>query len=83
MSKTAYLSATFADMTDKPLADARAALVMPGEAAKTLHVTTKTLQRMAARGDIAAIILPSGHRRYRASDVEALAAAETTSAGAA
>ena len=50
---------------------------MPGSAARKLHVTTKTLQRMAARGDIAAIILPSGHRRYRASDVEALATTET------
>lgn len=46
----------------------------PGEAAESLYVTTKTLGRMAERGDIRAITLPSGHRRYSRDDVEALAA---------
>lgn len=61
-------------MTDKELPDTEETLVMPGAAAKKLHVTTKTLQRMAERGTIAAVILPSGHRRYRAADIAALTA---------
>lgn len=47
---------------------------MPGEAARLLHVTTKTLQRMADRHEIAAIVLPSGHRRYRLREIEAVRA---------
>lgn len=39
-----------------------------------LGVTTKTVSRMADSGRIHAITLPSGHRRYLAADVEALAA---------
>jgi predicted site-specific integrase-resolvase len=71
-------------MTDKELPNAEGTLLdMPGVAARKLHVTTKTLQRMAARGDIAAIILPSGHRRYRAADVDALANADRPSEAAA
>ena len=48
---------------------------MPSEAARMLHVTTKTLQRMAMRGKVAAVVLPSGHRRYLLAQIEALAAA--------
>ncbi len=59
-------------MTDKQLSDTTATLLTPGDAARMLHVTTKTLQRMAQRGDLAAVLLPSGHRRYRQADVEAL-----------
>ena len=44
--------------------------LMPGDAAKMLGVTTKTLGTM--RG-LTPIVLPSGHRRYRRSEVEALA----------
>lgn len=47
-------------------------LLTPKEAAQMLHVATRTLQRMADRGDVRAVKLPSGHRRYRVSDVEAI-----------
>lgn len=45
-------------------------LVLPGEAARQLHVTTRTLQRMAKRGEIRAVTLPSGHRRYSQSAID-------------
>ena len=44
-------------------------LLTPREAAEQLHVHPRTLQRMAERGDIAAVKLPSGHRRYRAVEI--------------
>lgn len=45
--------------------------LMPGDAARMLGVTPKTL---AAMSDLHPIILPSGHRRYHRAEVEALAA---------
>jgi predicted site-specific integrase-resolvase len=57
---------------NKELLDKEEALLTPGEAATRLHVTTRTLQRMALRGDVAALTLPSGHRRYRSSDIDAI-----------
>lgn len=47
-------------------------LLMPSEAARMLYVSTKTLVRMAERGDIEVVKLPSGHRRYIRSQVEAI-----------
>lgn len=47
--------------------------LMPGEAARKLHVSTKTLTRMADRGIVAAVTLPSGHRRYFRSSIDGLA----------
>lgn len=44
----------------------------PGEASKRLYVTQRTLQRMADRGEIRAIKLPSGHRRYLRESIEAI-----------
>ncbi|OJU39721.1 MAG: hypothetical protein BGN97_00435 [Microbacterium sp. 69-10] len=62
-------------MKNKELPDTEGTLLMPSEAARMLHVTTKTLQRMAMRGKVAAVVLPSGHRRYLLAQIEALAAA--------
>ena len=45
------------------------ALMRPAEVARILSVHPRTLQRMADRGDLTAITLPSGHRRYRREDV--------------
>lgn len=59
-------------MTDKELVHEQVSLITPGEAARLLHVTTKTLQRMSIRGEVAAFVLPSGHRRYRLADIEAI-----------
>lgn len=58
--------------TDKELLDTEETLLLPGEAARRIHVTTKTLQRMALRGEVSAVILPSGHRRYRLSEIDAI-----------
>ncbi|WP_162785642.1 helix-turn-helix domain-containing protein [Microbacterium sorbitolivorans] len=49
-------------------------LLRPSEAAALLGVTTRTLLRMSERGDVASLELPSGHRRYRYSDIDALIA---------
>lgn len=45
--------------------------LMPGDAARMLGVTTKTLSAMP---NLHPIVLPSGHRRYLRSEIEAIAA---------
>lgn len=52
---------------------------MPGEAARALRVTTKTLQRMAQRHELSSVLLPSGHRRYMRAEIDALADSHTSS----
>lgn len=47
-------------------------LLAPREAAAALHVHSRTLQRMAERGELSPVFLPSGHRRYRKSDIDAI-----------
>lgn len=44
----------------------------PREAAARLRVSVRTLDRYAAAGAIHADYLPSGYRRFRTQDVEAL-----------
>jgi hypothetical protein len=39
---------------------------------KRLHISRRTLERYVADGVLAALYLPSGHRRYRPEDVDAL-----------
>ena len=68
------------DMPNKQITDTTDDLVLPRVAAKMLHVETRTLQRMAERGEVKAIRLPSGHRRYELSSIKAiLATAEASS----
>lgn len=43
--------------------------LMPGEVARIFGVTTKTV---AAMDELNPIVLPSGHRRYLKSEVDAL-----------
>lgn len=45
----------------------------PAEVRAVLRIDTKTLMRMADRGDIAVVKLPSGHRRYPRAAVLAMA----------
>ncbi len=45
----------------------------PGEAAKLLHVSPKTIDRWAADGRIPCIVTLGGHRRFRVEDVLAVA----------
>lgn len=47
-------------------------LLRPGEAKQLLRVDPRTLRRMAERGEVEAIKLPSGHRRYTRESVLAL-----------
>jgi len=50
-------------------------LMLPiGAAAKELGVSVKTLQRWDQSGVLVAVRLPSGHRRYRREDLDALKA---------
>lgn len=49
-------------------------LLTPAEAAHALRVDTVTLGRWARGGRIESIELPSGHRRYRRSVVDAILA---------
>lgn len=59
-------------MTNKELRDKEETYVFPRVAAKMLHVDPRTLQRMAERGEVEAIKLPSGHRRYLLESIEAI-----------
>lgn len=60
-------------MTDKQITDEPAVeYIFPRVASKMLHVDPRTLQRMAERGEVEAIKLPSGHRRYLLSSIEAI-----------
>ena len=43
-------------------------------AAIAVPISARTIQRWAARGQLPCAVLPSGHRRYRLSDVAALLA---------
>lgn len=49
------------------------------QVARLLGVSTRTVQRMEARGDLTPARLPSGHRRYRRSEIEALLVPERAS----
>lgn len=60
-------------MPNKQLTDTEADdYIFPRVASKMLHVDPRTLQRMAERGEIVAIKLPSGHRRYLRESIEAI-----------
>lgn len=51
-------------------------ILRPGEAAKMLGVSTRTLANWTDQGRLQAIRLPgTGYRRYRRADIEALIAA--------
>jgi excisionase family DNA binding protein len=45
--------------------------VTPGEAARALHVSPKTINRWANEGRIPCIVTLGGHRRFRREDIEA------------
>lgn len=47
-------------------------MLRPREVALLFKVDPKTVTRWAKTGRLTPVVLPSGHRRYRALDVEAL-----------
>ena len=47
-------------------------LLTPAEVMARLNVSRQTLVRYVDGGHLPAVVLPSGHRRYRDTDVEAL-----------
>jgi len=47
-------------------------LLTPGEVARILRVDPKTVTRWARTGQLTAITLPSGHRRYRESEIRTI-----------
>jgi excisionase family DNA binding protein len=51
-------------------------LLRPGQVAEMLNLDAKTVTRWAKAGRINAVRLPSGHRRYRQAEVEAIARGE-------
>lgn len=58
-------------------------LIPIGEAARLLGVHVDTLRRWESGGAIAAVRTPGGQRRFRRSDVDALASLSTTPGDAA
>ena len=47
--------------------------VTPGQAARMLHVSPKTVNRWAQEGRIPCLVTLGGHRRFRRLDVEGIA----------
>ena len=45
--------------------------VTPGVAARSLHVSTKTINRWANDGLIPCVVTLGGHRRFRRADIDA------------
>jgi excisionase family DNA binding protein len=50
----------------------------PGEVARMLHVSPKTVNRWAHEGRIACIVTLGGHRRFQRTEVERIAAQMTS-----
>lgn len=49
-------------------------LITTGEVATILHVTPSTVTRWAKEGKLPSVLLPSGRRKFRRNDVDALLA---------
>lgn len=63
-------------MSSHPVNDEPAPVwLTPAAVAKRLGVSAKTVQRLANAGHLHPNRLPSGHRRYKAAEVDALAGA--------
>jgi excisionase family DNA binding protein len=45
-----------------------------GDAARILGVSVDTVRRWSDEGRVPVVVLPSGHRRYRRSDIDAFIA---------
>ena len=56
-------------------------LLPVGESAALVGISRDTLKRWEAAGRIASLRTPTGHRRYRRADIEALLTEETSRRG--
>ena len=63
---------SFPSPADQPVAPGDDVLLRPGEVSRLLGVDPKTLTRWADSGRLPAVVLPSGHRRYRFGEVRAV-----------
>lgn len=63
-------------MTERQAPD----MLSPEETARRLGINVRTLARWAQERRIPFVLLPSGHRRYRVEDIEALATPKQASA---
>jgi len=55
-------------VSNQPVTD----LLTTAQVAALLNVTPATVTNWARRGQLAAVVLPGGHRRYHRADIEAL-----------
>jgi len=58
-------------MPDRPVED-RSTYLTSGQAAKRAGINRKTLVRYESAGKVHSFRLPSGHRRFRPEDIDAL-----------
>jgi excisionase family DNA binding protein len=61
-------------MTERVTYDAEAPLLTLRQSADFLHVSQRTFERYVRDGKVRIVRLPSGHRRVRRSDLEAMLA---------
>ncbi len=64
-------------------ADEEVEYLTPGQVARMLHVSPKTVDRWADQGRIGCIVTLGGHRRFARGDVEEVVAAMTSRGAAA
>ena len=53
--------------------DEEVGYLTPGEVARVLHVSPKTVSRWASQGLLPCLVTLGGHRRFRREDVEQVA----------
>jgi len=58
----------------EPTVKAEREYLTPGDVARMLHVSPKTVVRWTTAGHLSCIVTLGGHRRFQRADVEALAA---------
>jgi excisionase family DNA binding protein len=63
------------------VAESQPEYLTPGEVARMLHVSPKTVNRWAHEGRIACIVTLGGHRRFQRAEVERIAEQMTSGSG--
>ncbi|HEX2024517.1 MAG TPA: helix-turn-helix domain-containing protein [Acidimicrobiales bacterium] len=66
----------------EPPDDAEVEYLTPGQVARILHVSPKTVDRWADQGRIGCIVTLGGHRRFARGDVDEVVAAMTSRSSA-